>query len=127
RMPDYSPARHRSRTALGHQVLARLDELQAQAPDEGFDEIEARRATLLRDRIGVELKVTETGEQLLVLRNIASPIHAARSLFLMMPAATEADWAVIAARMSKFGDCYASLRETLEEGRRRQILSAPRQ
>lgn len=127
RMPDYSPARHRARTELGHQVLARLDELQAQAPAEGFDQVEARCATLLRDRIGVELQITETGEQLLVLRNIASPIHGARSLFLMMPTATEADWKVIAARMAKFSDCYASLRETLEEGRRRQILSAPRQ
>ena len=60
RMPDYSPARHRARTQLGHQVLARLDELQAQ-DDDGFDAIEARCAALLRDRIGVELEVTETG------------------------------------------------------------------
>lgn len=126
RMPDYSPTRHRARTQLGHQVLARLDELQAQ-DDDGFDAIEARCAALLRDRIGVELEVTETGEQLLVLRNIASPIHAARSLFLMMPIAADSDWEVIAARMAKFGDCYASLTETLEEGRRRTILSAPRQ
>ena len=127
RMPDYSPARHRARTELGHQVLTRLDELQAQADDAGFEAAEDRCAVLLRDRIGVELEVTESGEQLRVLRNIASPIHAARSLFLMMPTATESDWDVIAARMSRFGDCYASLQETLEEGRRRKILSAPRQ
>ena len=115
RMPDYSPARHHARTELGHQVLTRLDELQAQADDAGFEAADDRCAVLLRNRIGVELEVTESGEQLRVLRNIASPVHAARSLFLMMPTATESDWDVIAARMSRFGDCYASLQETLEE------------
>lgn len=127
RMPDYSPAQHQARADLGLEVLRRLDELEAKPGNVSFDEIEARCAVLLRDRLGIEREVHQAGEHLRVLRNIASPVHAARSLFLMMPSATDADWEVIARRLGRFGASYASLRLTLEEGRARGILSAPRQ
>ncbi|WP_300345467.1 DUF885 domain-containing protein [Nesterenkonia sp.] len=126
RMPDYSPAAHQARAELGRSVLARLEELD-DAGSAAHSEIESRCARLLRDRISVELEVYESGEHLRVLRNIASPVHSARSLFLLMPTATEEDWAVIARRLAKFNQSYASLQETLEEGRRRGIFSAPRQ
>ena len=126
RMPDYSPAKSQARAELGRRVLAELDAMEDATP-EGFDEVEARCAALLRDRIGVELEAHESGENLRVLRNIGSPVHAARSLFLLMPQATEEDWAVIARRLAKFPDSYASLRQTLDEGRRRRLTSAPLQ
>ncbi|WP_150460110.1 DUF885 domain-containing protein [Nesterenkonia ebinurensis] len=126
RMPDYSPAKSTARAELGAKVLADLDVLQAASP-EGFEEVEARCAALLRNRIGVELEAHEAGENLRVLRNIGSPVHAARSLFLLMPQTTEEDWTVIARRLAKFGDSYASLQKTLDEGRRRSITSAPLQ
>lgn len=130
RMPDFSPARSAARAELGARVLAELDALEQEAQDQKtapFDEVEQRCARLLRDRIGVELEAYETGESLLVLRNIASPIHSARSLFQMMPTSTEQDWGVIARRLAKFPQCYDSLVETLEEGRRRGLTSAPLQ
>lgn len=126
RMPDYSPAKSAARAELGTKVLTHLGALEAAAA-EGFHEIESRCAALLRDRIGVELEAYESGESLRVLRNIGSPVHAARSLFLLMPQATEEDWAVIARRLAKFGECNDSLRETLDEGRGRGITSAPLQ
>ena len=127
RMPDFSPAKTEARAQLGQRVLAELDALEEAAGAEGFDEVEQRCARLLRDRIGVELEAHSCGETLLVLRNIGSPIHAARSLFLMMPTTTDEDWAVIARRLAKFPQSYASLIETLEEGRHLRLTSAPRQ
>lgn len=127
RMPDFSPAHTAARAELGRRILAELDDLESAAGDDGFAEVEQRCARLLRERIGVELDAYETGESLLVLRNIASPVHAARSLFLMMPTSTDEDWAVIARRLAKFPQSYASLIETLEEGRRLRLTSAPRQ
>jgi uncharacterized protein (DUF885 family) len=127
RMPDFSPAAQAARAELGHGVLNDLDSVESNAGPAGFEQVDQRCATLLRDRIGVELEAHETGESLRVLRNIASPIHSARSLFLLMPQSSAEDWAVIARRMAKFPDSYASLRETLDEGRRRGFTSAPRQ
>lgn len=127
RMPDYSPTALNARAELGQRILNQLDELEAAAGEQGFNELEQRCADLLRDRIGVELEVHESGENLRVVRNIASPIHTARSLFLLMPQETDQNWAVIARRLGQFSASYASLRETLEEGRRRGITSAPLQ
>lgn len=132
RMPDFSPAAATARAELGRRVLAELDALEAASGAQGsgaggFDEVEDRCARLLRQKIGVELEAYESGESLLVLRNIASPIHNARSLFLMMPAGTDADWSVIARRLAAFPQSYDSLIETLEEGRRLGLTSAPRQ
>lgn len=125
RMPDHSPAAAEAQDELMRAVLARLDELQAHA--ENFEEIEARCAVLLRDRLGVQLEAHEAGEHLRPLRNIASPVHGARSIFLMMPAATAQDWSVIARRMAKFPGCYDSLIQALDEGRRRGLYAAPLQ
>lgn len=127
RMPDYSPTALNARAELGQRILNQLDELEAAAGEQGFNELEQRCADLLRDRIGVELEVHESGENLRVVRNIASPIHTARSLFLLMPQETDQNWAVIARRLGQFSASYASMRETLEEGRRRGITSAPLQ
>ncbi|ROR72199.1 DUF885 domain-containing protein [Bogoriella caseilytica] len=125
RMPDFSPAGHEARNELARTVLQELDELEAASGE--FDALEQRCATLLRDRLGVQLEAADAGEHLRPLRNIASPIHGARSIFLMMPAATAEDWGVIARRMAQFPQAYASLTEALEEGRRRGLLSAPLQ
>ena len=126
RMPDFSPTVRAERVALGRRVLDELDAVQ-KAPGPEASAADRRCASLLRDRIGVELEAHEAGEDLLVLRNIASPIHSARSLFLLMPQATPEDWAVIARRLAGFPDSYRSLQETLDEGRRRGLTSAPRQ
>lgn len=127
RMPDFSPETRAARAQLGREVLKRLDSLQEAAGPVGAAPADQRCAALLRDRIGVELEAHEAGEDLRVLRNIASPIHSARSLFLLMPQSTPADWAVIARRMAKFPASYSSLQKTLDEGRRRGLTSAPRQ
>lgn len=124
RMPDHSPAAAAQRSSLQREVLSRLEELESESE---FDELEQRCAALLRDRLGVEIEAHDAGEHLRPLRNLGSPVHSARSLFLMSPSASAEDWAVIARRMARYGECYASLREALEEGRRRELFAAPLQ
>ncbi len=127
RVPDFSPEAQDAQDALDRRVLADLDALEEQTGPEGWDDLERRCATLLRDRLGVSLECSEVGEHLRPLRNIGAPVHAVRNLFMMMPAQSEQDWACIARRMSRFGDSYDSLMAALEEGRRRDLYAAPLQ
>lgn len=127
RVPDFSPEAQDAQDALDRRVLADLDALEEQTGPEGWDDLERRCATLLRDRLGVSLECSEVGEHLRPLRNIGAPVHAVRNLFMMMPAESEQDWACIARRMSRFGDSYDSLMAALEEGRRRDLYAAPLQ
>ena len=126
RVPDLSPEGHEQRDELARRALADLDALES-ATGEGWDDLERRCATLLRDRLGVQLEAAAAGEHLRMVRNIGSPVHAVRGLFLMMPTATDEDWACIARRMAKVPEAYSSYVASLEEGRRRGLHAAPRQ
>lgn len=125
RMPDHSPEAAEAATELRRATLRRLEELESVSGP--FDELEQRCAQLLRDRLGVEIEAHEAGEHLRPLRNIASPVQGARSLFLMVPAVTVEDWERIARRMQHFPGCYASLTAALREGVRQGLTAAPRQ
>ncbi len=85
----------------------------------------ARR--LLRERLTAGLAVSGAGEHLRQVSNIFGPVQQVRGIFMIMPAATEDDWAVIARRMARVGGCLAGYRESLAEGARRGLLAAPRQ
>ncbi|MCA1781077.1 MAG: DUF885 domain-containing protein [Intrasporangiaceae bacterium] len=121
RVPDLSPAGYAADRALAERTLAALDELEA------GDEREVRCATLLRDRLGVVVEGHEAGDHLREIRNIFGPPQALRSAFTLMPTRTDEDWAAIGRRMSRVGDAYRSWTTTLDEGRARGLLAAPRQ
>lgn len=121
RVPDLSPAGYAAHRALAERTLAALDRLDA------TDEAEARCATLLRDRLGVVVEAHGAGDHLRELRNIFGPPQSLRSAFTLMPTATDEDWAAIGRRMAQVGDAYRSWTTTLDEGRARGLLAAPRQ
>ncbi|WP_022873312.1 DUF885 domain-containing protein [Nesterenkonia alba] len=125
RMPDYSPEAHQQKAELIRATLQRLEALEAEAGP--FDALDERCARLLRDRLGVELEAYDAGEHLRPLRIIGSPVDGARSIFLMMPQSSDADWEVITARMERFPDAYTSLIRSLEQGREQQLFAAPLQ
>jgi uncharacterized protein (DUF885 family) len=127
RLPDLSPAGLAAEEALERETLAELDRVLAEDPALDDDPIERRCARLLRERIGGELAMHEAGEGFLTLNNLFSPVHAIRQIFSLMPAASEADWAVIARRMARVPEAYRQFTETLEEGCRRGLVVAPRQ
>jgi uncharacterized protein (DUF885 family) len=125
RVPDLSPAGYAAQRALAERTLAALDALERDGA--AGDALEARCATLLRDRLGAVLDGHAAGDHLREIRNIFGPPQALRSAFTLMPTATDEDWAAVGRRMARVGDAYRSWTQTLDEGRTRGLLAAPRQ
>lgn len=127
RLPDLGPAGLAADEALIRATLTDLDRTLAADPALLDEPVERRCARLLRERLGAELAAHEAGEGYRSLNNLFSPVHVVRQVFLMMPAATEEDWAVISRRMARVPEAYRGYRATLREGARRGLLAAPRQ
>jgi uncharacterized protein (DUF885 family) len=127
RLPDPSPAGLAAEAQLARDTLGLLDRVLAADPALGNDPVERRCARLLRERLGAELAADEAGEGLRALSNLFSPVHSIRQVFLLMPASSEEDWAVIGRRMARVPEAYRGFRASLEEGARRGLLVAPRQ
>jgi uncharacterized protein (DUF885 family) len=127
RLPDPGPAGLQAEAQLARDTLAELDRVLAADPALDGDPVERRCARLLRERLGAELAVHEAGEGLRALSNLFSPVHSIRQVFLLMPTASEDDWAVVARRMARVPEAYRGFRASLEEGARRGLLVAPRQ
>ncbi|HEX5533221.1 MAG TPA: DUF885 domain-containing protein [Actinomycetales bacterium] len=123
-LPDLSPDGLAAEAELGRRTLQALRGL---GPDAVADDLERRCATLLAERVGSDLAVHESGEDLRALRNIFSPVHAVRQLFMMMPTETDHEWEVIGRRVARVPLAYRQFIERLEEGHRRGMYAAPRQ
>ncbi|WP_127782050.1 DUF885 domain-containing protein [Rhodococcus sp. X156] len=120
-LDDFSPAGTAAQLQL---VRATLDEL---ADADATDPVEARCATLLRERLEAELAQIEHGEDLRAIRNLFSPMHSVREIFTMMPTETEADWEQVRLRLTAVPRSYAGYTESLREGVRQGLLAGPRQ
>jgi uncharacterized protein (DUF885 family) len=125
RLPDLSPAGEQARDELARSVLARLDSVERGGPPASADE--RRCARLLRERLEAELAMSDAGEHLRAISNIFGPVQQVRGVFMIMPAATADDWAVIARRMAHVPQAMTGYRASLAEGARRGLLAAPRQ
>jgi len=132
-LPDLSPAGQQASDDLARSTLAGLDSAERAAVPAAGDATgdaagdERRCARLLRERLEAELAVSGSGEYLRNFSNIFGPAQQVRNVFMIMPAATEDDWAVIARRMARVAHALAGYRASLEEGARRGLLAAPRQ
>jgi len=127
-LPDLTPAWHEAGAELARTALAGLAQIEEQAGPAGFTDGDERRcARLLRERLETELAVRASGEHLRAVSNIFAPPQEVRGTFLMMPAATADDWAVIARRLRQVGTALAGYQASLAEGARRGLYAAPRQ
>ena len=124
RMPDLSPEGLEARADLAR---ATLDALERSLEHGGHDELELRCAKVLRERLESDLSIHEAGDHLRDLDNLFSPVQRLRQVFLLMPRVTEDDWAVVARRMARLPEAYASYTTSLDEGSSRGLLAAPRQ
>lgn len=122
RLPDFSPDGIAATADASRSTLAELDAL----PDTA-DVLELRCARLLRNRLRASLALSEAGEDLRTVNNIFTPMHSTRQVFLLMPTATEQDWAVIARRMARIPAAYEGYRAALTEGASQGLYAAPRQ
>ncbi|SFP00899.1 Uncharacterized conserved protein, DUF885 familyt [Geodermatophilus dictyosporus] len=127
RLPDPSPAGLEADAELTRRTLAELDAVLTAEPALGDDPVERRCARLLRERLGAELAADEAGEGFRALSNLFSPVHSIRQVFLLMPTATDDDWAVVARRLARVPEAYRGYVQTLTEGARRGLFVAPRQ
>jgi len=127
-LPDLTPAWNEAGDELARATLTRLAAIEQQADPASFTDGDERRcARLLRERLETELAVSATGENLRAVSNIFGPHQGVRSTFLMMPAATADDWAVIARRLGRVPDALAGYQASLAEGAQRGLYAAPRQ
>lgn len=119
--PDFSPAGHEEFAAAAREALAALDGL------EPADDVDAVTLDAMRERLGLQLEIHDSGWDLADLNNIASPAQEIRAIFDLMPMDTAAQWDHIAGRAHNVPpalDGYiVSLRTARDAGR----VSAARQ
>ena len=125
RQPDLSPEGFEAEAELGRQALAELDAVTGGA--EPADPAEAACAGLLRERLTALLACHDAGDHFHALSNIPCPVLEVRSIFTIMPTATDKDWSVVAGRLRNAAGALQGYRRTLEEGMRRGLFSGPRQ
>jgi uncharacterized protein (DUF885 family) len=127
-LPDLSPAGREAMDDLHRATLAKLADVERGIGAGGFADADERRcARLLRERLETELTVSATGEHLRAISNIFGPPEEMRGVFVLMPVATEDDWAVIARRIGQVPATLAGYRASLSHGAEAGLLAAPRQ
>jgi uncharacterized protein (DUF885 family) len=118
---DYSPAGADAFAAAAREALDRLAVL---APEDASDVV---TLDAMRERLGLQLEIHESGWDAAELNNIASPAQDIRAIFDLMPIDTAEHWEHIAGRAANVPaavDGYiASLRSAKDAGK----ISAARQ
>lgn len=120
-LPDYSPAGFEALTDLYRRTVAEASAAQPSSPRE-----EAARDALL-ERIGLDLEQCEAGVPQHQLNAISCVPVDIRSVFDLMPTATQDDWETIAIRLNLVGTTLDGYRETLTEQAAAGRVSAARQ
>jgi uncharacterized protein (DUF885 family) len=127
-LPDLSPDGHDAIADAQRATLAALDAAEATAGgQDALPAVERRAARLLRERLDAELALHGAGEHLREVSNLFSPVHQLRAVFLMMPAETDEDWAVIGRRMRRLPQAVQGYVASLDAGLARGLPAASRQ
>jgi uncharacterized protein (DUF885 family) len=120
-LPDFTPSGHAARADAARQLLRSLDALRP------ADDVDAVTAAVLRERLGLELELDESGELQRELNVISSPLQSVRDVFDLMPTQSREDWAVVAARLAAVPDALAGYAEALRAAAARGQVAAARQ
>jgi uncharacterized protein (DUF885 family) len=120
-MTDHSPAGLQARADAARHTLRELD---AAAPADDTD-----RVTLaaMRERLGLELELHESGELERELNNIASPAQGMRDVFDLMPTDGAEAWATIGRRLSAVPQSASGYIESLRSSAAAGRIPAIRQ
>jgi uncharacterized protein (DUF885 family) len=112
---DYSPAGAEAHAQAARQALESLAAL------EPTDESDVVTLDAMRERLGLELEIHETGWDAADLNNIASPAQDIRAIFDLMPTDTVEQWEHIAGRAANVPGAIegyiSSLRAAKEDGK----------
>ncbi|MDQ0864062.1 DUF885 domain-containing protein [Arthrobacter globiformis] len=118
---DFSPA------GLGRFAAAERKTLQALEGLEPVDDVDAVTLDALRERLGLQLEIHDSGWNLAELNNIDSPAQNIRSIFDLMPTDTEEHWANIAGRTHSVPAAISGYIESLRTAKDNGKVSARRQ
>jgi uncharacterized protein (DUF885 family) len=119
--PDYSPAGIAEFAAEARKALSALDGL---APG---DDVDAVTLDAMRERLGLQLEIHESGWDEANLNNISSPAQDIRSIFDLMPTDTAGQWERIAGRALNVPGAITGYIDSLRHAKDRGKVSAARQ
>ncbi|MCP1388124.1 DUF885 domain-containing protein [Corynebacterium sp. TA-R-1] len=118
-LQDFSPEYWDALAERIRDLIADVDALNDSTDEsddeDDFDDVDSLTATLLRDRMALQLEMHHRGEFLRSLNIIASPVQTIRDSFALMPKVTDEDFDNIASRMSKIPAALRGYAESLAE------------
>ncbi|WP_035771923.1 DUF885 domain-containing protein [Arthrobacter sp. Br18] len=118
---DYSPAGLGAFAGAARETLERLSGL------EPADAVDVVTLDAMRERLGLEIEIHDTGLDFADLNNIASPAQEIRAILDLMPTSTAEQWGHIAGRLHNIPNALAGYTSSLREGRTRGLVAAGRQ
>jgi uncharacterized protein (DUF885 family) len=118
---DFSPSGIAEFAAAARNTLVELDGL------DPVDEVDAVTLDAMRERLGLELEIHDSGWVEADLNNISSPAQDIRAIFDLMPTETEEHWQHIAGRASNVPGAIEGYIASLRYARDRGRVSAARQ
>lgn len=119
--PDLSPAGIQKAIDLDAAMLAALEDVELR------DQTDRITAAALRDRLGLNIELFNTGELYADLNNIASPIQRLRDTFSLMPTETVEDWRNILSRLNAIPQALEEYTQSLTLGADQGVVAAKRQ
>jgi uncharacterized protein (DUF885 family) len=120
-LDDFSPSGYAAHSALRTQTLDALANATA------IDDIDQVTLAAMKERLGLAEETYAAGLDQMSLNVLASPLQAIRDVFDLMPTATEAQWATIAARLTKVPAALDSYVESLRGAATSGMVSPKRQ
>ncbi len=123
-LPDFSPDGRRAVADLARTALAELETTAAEGDTDAEDRV---TIAAMKERLGLQLEMFDSGEIERDLNVIASPVQEVRMVFDMMKTETAEDWSTIAQRMAAVPAALQSYRAGLLAARGRDQVAARRQ
>jgi uncharacterized protein (DUF885 family) len=120
-LDDFSPAGHDARVDLRHQTLGALAQATA------VDDIDRVTLAAMKERLGLAQETHAAGLDEMSLNVLACPLQEIRNVFDLMPADTDADRVIFAARMSKVPVALDHYVQSLRAAAARGLVSPKRQ
>lgn len=118
---DFSPAGIEEFMVAARKALGELDGL------EPVDDVDAVTLDAMRERLGLQLEIHESGWDAADLNNIASPAQDIRAIFDLMPTDSTEHWEHIAGRAHSVPGAIDGYIESLRYAREQGKVSASRQ